>query len=62
MKKILLILLSVALFSCDDYLDVNTDPNNPSEVSTALVLPSAQNFIATRLGGNIFNYTGFYAQ
>ncbi|MDD4405950.1 MAG: SusD/RagB family nutrient-binding outer membrane lipoprotein [Parabacteroides sp.] len=62
MKKIFLILLSFTLFSCDNYLDVNTDPNYPSEVPTSLVIPSAQNFIATRLGGNIFNYTGFYAQ
>lgn len=47
MKKILLSLLILVVFaSCDDYLDVNTDPNNPTEVRPELVLPVAQNYTA----------------
>lgn len=33
--------------ACDDYLDVNTDPNNPTAVSPALTLPVAQVYTAT---------------
>ncbi len=62
MKKIYLLLLSVVVMGCSDWLDVNEDPNHPTDVPTSLVLPSAQNFIATRMGGNIFNYGGFFAQ
>lgn len=45
MKKIVIIaqiLFICTLISCsEDYLDVNTDPNNPSEVSPDLILPVA---------------------
>ena len=42
--KILLILLTLSLFSCDDYLDVNTDPNrlNINQVGANKLLPGAQ--------------------
>ena len=51
MKKIFLtikMLVVVLLFaSCtEDYLDVNTDPNNPLSVSPDLILPVAQNYSA----------------
>lgn len=47
MKKIISILFLGILFSCgDDYLDVNTDPNNPTSISPDLSLPVAQNYTA----------------
>ena len=42
-------LLVVALLlatSCDDFLDVNVDPNNPTSVTPDLVLPVAQKYTA----------------
>ncbi len=45
MKKIFIyILLVTTLVSCDDWLDVNTDPNNPTEVSPDLMLPAALDY------------------
>lgn len=49
MKKIIFILpIVLALFtmSCEDFLDVNTDPNNPVSVTPDLVLPVGQTFTA----------------
>ncbi|RJE70661.1 SusD/RagB family nutrient-binding outer membrane lipoprotein [Reichenbachiella sp. MSK19-1] len=47
------ILASVVLLfgatSCDDFLDVNTDPNNPTEVTVDLILPVAQVYTATQM-------------
>jgi hypothetical protein len=63
MKKLLYILLPALLLAgCSDWLDVNESPNNPTDVPVELVLPAAENAIATRLGGTIFNYCGFFAQ
>ncbi|MFY0601687.1 MAG: SusD/RagB family nutrient-binding outer membrane lipoprotein [Cyclobacteriaceae bacterium] len=48
MKKFLIvnILFATLLFSCDDWLDVNTDPNNPTEINPDLILPVAQHYSA----------------
>jgi len=49
MKKYLIYintLIVSLLISCDDYLDVNIDPNNPTEVTPNLILPVAQNYTA----------------
>jgi len=49
MKHLISLLLLIALFavSCsEDYLDINTDPNNPSSVVPSLVLPVAQSYSA----------------
>jgi len=51
MKKYLIIisiLFSAMLFttSCDNFLDVNTNPNRPAEVTPDLVLPVAENYTA----------------
>lgn len=49
MKSILnisLLIVILLLTSCNDFLDVNTDPNNPTEVSPSLVLPVGQNYTA----------------
>lgn len=45
MKTIKLILISMVFLmaiSCDDYLDINDDPNNPTSVDNKLILSSAQ--------------------
>ncbi len=55
MKRILIIytlVIGAFLTSCDDYLDVNTDPNNPTSAPANLVLPVGQDFTASWLAGN----------
>ena len=61
---ILLVVFGLAASCSKDYLDVNTDPNNPTTVTPDLVLPVAQLFsakiIQERDGlntlGNMFMY------
>lgn len=65
-KNIRNVSLAIASFfmisSCSDYLDVNTDPNNPTNVQPELLLASSQNSGATRLNvrmnqlGNLMVY------
>ena len=46
-KFVYIFLLAIAITSCsEDYLNVNTDPNNPVSVSPDLVLPVAQRYTA----------------
>ncbi|HEX5170880.1 MAG TPA: SusD/RagB family nutrient-binding outer membrane lipoprotein, partial [Cyclobacteriaceae bacterium] len=41
MKRIVIILIAlIAITSCQDYLDVNKDPNNASQTTPALTLPA----------------------
>ncbi len=61
MKKIITI-VSLAVFLSGCSLDVNTDPNYPTKVSSALVLPAVENSIATVVGDGMYNYAGFFAQ
>jgi len=38
----LLSIMVIVLFTgCEDWLDINTDPNNPSEINIQQVLPGA---------------------
>ena len=61
MKKIIaFVSLAVCLSGCS--LDVNTDPNYPTNVSSSLVLPAAENEIAVVVGDGMYNYAGFFAQ
>jgi len=66
MKKILILInafiLLLATSSCEDWLDVNTDPNNASVASVELVLPAAQASVSTVVTGNLFNLGGFLSQ
>jgi hypothetical protein len=59
MKKLKYIpfLVLVLVCGCSDYLDVNTDPNNPADAEERLVLPAAQQSIAARVG-NYYRITG----
>jgi hypothetical protein len=64
MKKILLITAAsmFMLTGCD--LNINEDPNYPTEsaVTTDLQFPAVENSIADALGDQMFNYAGFFAQ
>lgn len=62
MKKLLYVLVAVLLMSCSDWLDVNSNPNSPTYVSSELLIPAAQASTAVTLGGWLFNNGGFYAQ
>jgi len=56
------ILLFSAIGCKKDYLDVNTDPNLPSEISINLALPSAQLAIGSVMGNNFHSIGGIYGQ
>ena len=51
-KYIFLILMGSLLMSCEDYLDINVDPNNPTSVTPDLILPTAQNYTARYVTGS----------
>ncbi len=63
-NKYIVLLVSFALVftSCDDYLDVNTDPNNPNDASIDLILPVGMASIGIQTGGSYFNLGGFWSQ
>lgn len=64
MKKILLysVLVAGMLSSCD--LNINDDPDYPTndQVTADLIFPAAQTLVASNIGGEIFNFSGFFAQ
>ncbi|WP_349353576.1 SusD/RagB family nutrient-binding outer membrane lipoprotein [Gracilimonas sp. BCB1] len=50
-KSIVLVTLVTVLFaSCDDFGNINTDPNNPSQVRTELLLTNAQKGMGDKVG------------
>jgi len=62
-KYINVLIAVLLLASCDAYLDVNTDPNNPTSVTPDLVLPTAQKYTANVIqctdgGGRRMNHVG----
>ena len=64
MKKIIVSVLAIAtvFVSCDKWLDINTDPNTPSAVDNAQLIPSVEATLAGMVGGGLFNTAGFFAQ
>jgi hypothetical protein len=55
--------LTVGLASCEkDFLDVNTDPNNPTESTVDLVLPTAQGYTAYIIGNPFQILGGLWSQ
>ena len=58
----LLVSSLLALSACDSFLDVNVDPNNPTEVSPDLLLSSAQGYLAYTIGGDMNRYAGLFVQ
>jgi len=63
MKKIIGIFVLFALLTaCEKELDINTNPNTPTDVNKSLVLTAAQGSLVTGLGGQLTNLGGFLAQ
>lgn len=61
MKKIIYIFSTIALLTgCN--LDINDNPNSPTDVAPGLILPAAQSAIAATVGDGMYNYAGFFAQ
>jgi len=51
-KNIFVVLIAGLVWGCDDALDINTDPNNPTSAPLGQLLPSAQAAMATTFGQN----------
>jgi hypothetical protein len=66
MKKICILLFAVALgiTSCDSYLDINRDPNSPSEenVDVSMIFPGAEMNLANEYGDFLRITGGYFAQ
>lgn len=64
MKKITLIfsLLVFVLAGCSDFLDVNENPNFPTEVEDYLILPAAQASVASVMSADYGLVGGFWSQ
>lgn len=61
-NKLFLVILAGLLFSCENQLDINTDPNSPTDITPGLALSAAQASVITVIGGDFSNLGGFYAQ
>lgn len=66
MKKIFLPLLALAISvtSCDSYLDINLDPNSPSEenVTSDLIITGVEMNLASSYGNFFRTLGGYYSQ
>ncbi len=67
MKKIFLaslLVLGLAATSCDNYLDINQDPNSPTEenMTPDMMLPAAEMNIAHSYGDYLRTVGGYFAQ
>jgi len=61
-NKILIVFVLGLFVSCDEKLDINTDPNYPGQINAGLALTSAESTLAAVVGGELTNLGGFYAQ
>ena len=56
-------LVALSVFaSCKKVLDINEDPNNPTQVATRLLLPAAQVQLGYTIGGSVNRVTGAFTQ
>ena len=67
MKKLTIIsaiILGLGMTSCDSYLDINQDPNSPTEenMTTSILLPAAEMGIAATYGNLLRIPAGYFAQ
>lgn len=67
MKKLAIIttiILAVGTTSCDSYLDINQDPNSPTEenMTTSIMMPAAEMGIAATYGNLLRIPAGYFAQ
>lgn len=60
--SLLSLLLVIGMMSCNDFLDINDDPNNPSNVPASLSLPTAEMKIATTMSADYAVVGGLWAQ
>ncbi|OYQ38194.1 SusD/RagB family nutrient-binding outer membrane lipoprotein [Flavobacterium cyanobacteriorum] len=60
--KIALLAFVAVSTSCQEDLDINTDPNFPQEINKGLALAASEASLATVVGGDLTNLGGFYAQ
>jgi hypothetical protein len=60
--RIFLVFTTAAFISCDEDLDINTNPNVPAEINGGLTLTAAQASIAATVSNELGNVGGFYAQ
>jgi len=51
-KNTAMVMVLMLLLSCEDYMDINSDPNNPTDAGPGLILPAAQLSIASVIGGD----------
>jgi tetratricopeptide (TPR) repeat protein len=61
-KNSVLLLAVLSLGSCNDWLDVNEDPNNPTNVAPEFVLPAAQASVLGVVGGDFAIIGGLWSQ
>ena len=47
---------------CKDYLDINDDPNNPTDATLDLILPVGISSVGIQVGGSYHNLGGFWSQ
>jgi hypothetical protein len=62
LNKTVLGLMLITTFACKKTLDINADPNNPTDVPTSVLLPSAEVNLAFTLGGNGSRIAGSFIQ
>ncbi len=67
MKKLYImsaVALGLAATGCDDYLDINTDPNSPSDdvVTTSMIMPAVEMNLAASYGDFMRITGGYFAQ
>jgi hypothetical protein len=62
LKNSLLLLGALSLGSCENWLDVNEDPNNPTDVAPEYVLPVAQASVMAVTGGSFAIIGGLWSQ
>lgn len=67
MKKILnytfaIILAGVVLISCDDFLDINTDPTRLKDAQLTQVIAAAESNLAFSMGSDVFLYSSIFSQ
>ncbi|MGV3602872.1 MAG: SusD/RagB family nutrient-binding outer membrane lipoprotein [Dyadobacter fermentans] len=61
-KNSVLLVAALSLGSCNDWLDVNEDPNNPTNVAPEFVLPAAQASVVGAVGSDLAIVGGLWSQ
>ena len=61
-SKLIAIVFVLTATSCNEFFDINDDPNNPTDASIDLILPGAQTSVMVTFGGSYHNLGGFWAQ